>query len=70
MHKHLMRSAFVFTVFAAPMAFAQVDHAAATGEYDFKAGSGISLHALSPLQVENLAAAGKVWGSRSITIPR
>ncbi|WP_409267850.1 S41 family peptidase [Massilia sp. BHUDP2] len=59
---HLIRSAFLLSIVAAPIAPAQADAPAATGEHDFKAGSPIKLQALSPLQVENLAVTGKVWG--------
>lgn len=62
MLKHLIRSAFVCTLFAAPTALAQADRPAPAGEHDFTAGSRITLRALSPLQVEDLALAGKVWG--------
>lgn len=62
MLKHLIRSAFFMGIIAAPMAPAWADAPAATGEHDLKAGSDVKLQALSPLQVENLALTGKVWG--------
>ncbi|WP_027866061.1 hypothetical protein [Massilia alkalitolerans] len=62
MLKYLIRSALVLGIVAAPIAPARADAPAATGEHDFKASSNIKLQALSPLQLENLAVTGKVWG--------
>ena len=62
MLKHLIRSAFVACLLAAGMAPAQADDPASGSLGEFNAGSRISLQALTPNQVENLAIAGKVWG--------
>lgn len=62
MLKQLIHRAFLLSMLAAPLAPAQVDKPAATGEQDFSTGSPVKLQALSPLQVDNLALTGKVWG--------
>ncbi len=60
MLKHVLRSAFVVCVLATGMTQAQVGSPAATSE--FEAGSRVSVQDLTPIQIENLAIAGKVWG--------
>lgn len=62
MLKPLIRNALLLSIAAAPLALAQADTPAAAGGHDVKAGSPVKLQALSPLQVENLAVTGKVWG--------
>ena len=62
MLKHIIRNAFVACVFAAGLAAAQVDSQTPDMHHEFDAGSRISLQQLSPIQIENLTVAGKVWG--------
>ena len=62
MSKQLIRSAFVLCVLAAGMALAQADSPAAEAKGEFDAGSRLKLEQLTPIQVENLAITGKVWG--------
>ena len=61
MLKQLIRSVFVVCVLVAGTTRAQVDSAAAAPQAS-DAGSRISLQGLTPVQIENLAIAGKVWG--------
>ncbi|VXA95612.1 S41 family peptidase [Massilia sp. 9I] len=64
MLKHVIRSALVLCMLTAGVAQAQAQVAAPAvdAKLGFDAGSHISLQALSPIQVENLAIAAKVWG--------
>lgn len=52
MLKQLIHRAFLLSMLAAPLAPAQVDKPAATGEQDVGTGSPVKLQALSPLQVD------------------
>lgn len=49
-------------VFTAGLAAAQVDSTAPEVNNEFDSGSRVILQQLSPIQVENLAIAGKIWG--------
>ncbi len=62
MLKQLIRSAFVVSLLAAGMALAHTDSPAPTVAPEFSGGSRISLERLTPIQVDNLAVLGKVWG--------
>ncbi|MFN3790896.1 S41 family peptidase [Massilia sp.] len=62
MLKNLVRSAFLCTLFTAPVALVQADPPAAMSEHDLDTGSRIKLQALSALQVESLALTARVWG--------
>jgi len=62
MLNRVVRSLMVLGVFAAQMALAQSDKPVADGVQAVERGSRISVQQLSPMQVENLAVAGKVWG--------
>lgn len=58
----IIRSAFIAFVFAAGSTQAQVDNPTPHLRHEFDAGSHISLQQLSPIQIDNLAVVGKVWG--------
>lgn len=62
MLKKILCSAFVLGFLATGSALAQVENRASASEHAFAAGSRISLQSLTPVQVENLAVTGKVWG--------
>ncbi|MYM86365.1 peptidase S41 [Rugamonas sp. FT82W] len=62
MLRHILRNTLVAFVFTASVAAAQADTQTTDLNHEFDAGSRISLTQLSPVQVGNLAIAGKVWG--------
>lgn len=62
MLKQIIRSAFVGYLFGVGLAAAQSNNPAPDANHEFDAGSRISLQQLSPIQVDNLAMTGKVWG--------
>lgn len=60
--KQLVCCSALVGVLGTGTALAQVDSHAAASEQALAAGSHISLQSLTPVQVENLAVTGKVWG--------
>ncbi|RFP20071.1 peptidase S41 [Duganella sp. BJB480] len=62
MLRNILRNTLVACVFTLSMATAQADTQAVDWNHEFDAGSRISLKQLSPIQVDNLAIAAKVWG--------